>query len=255
VVVISHDPNTKRCFGVDFDVKQTPYNGMMDQLRTQDAFKERMPTFEEVAKLFATNKDYADVKIMLDVKRTNEAWVIPKVVDILRQINPDLKGFWANKIILGLWRWDVLQVASACCSELPVMFIGVEQRLARRFLREPQVTGISLVYMAFALPGGTGLIDEARRVGKSVWSWTINTPQTMEWAVSSNLDGVITDFPDKYNAYVTSLERKDTDQPVAARPASFTWSQVLRFRVTLFIIRLYFRYLDFKIFFWPRPPL
>lgn len=255
-MIITHDPTTKRCFGIDFDVTKTPYHGVLDQLRSQDKYRERIPTFEEVAQLFATDKTFANVKIMLDVKRTNQPWVIPKVVDILRRVNPDLRGFWAGRIVLGLWRWDVLEASMALCPELPVIFIGFDEALARRFMAQPPVVGISIIYFALGLPSGAKLIEDARRAGKAVWAWTVNSPQAMEWAVAAKIDGIVTDFPDKYKAYLESLERKAIDKRILARPGSvFTWSQTAKFSMIIFLARMYFAFLDFKLYFWSRPPL
>lgn len=248
VIVISHDPNTARCFGVDFEITKTAFKGVLDKLsidnpdtagtpttggsisdgesedssdakstenytasesqQLSDAMASKarnldtpqyMPTFEQVAHKFAKDPAYANVRLMIDIKMTNEPWIVPKLVHILKQVNPDVAGFWAPRTVLGIWRLDVLAAAEKSAPELPVAHIGVSRALARRFMRSPQVRALSLHHIALtAGSGGLRLIRDAKASGRLVYTWTVNTVPLMKWAVAANLDGVITDFPDLF---------------------------------------------------------
>lgn len=252
VVIVSHDPNTLRCFGVDHEITSTPFRGVLDKLtiinpdseseasdddvksvgsgtsysqeqRTQlseaMARKARnlestqfIPTFKQVAQRFATDKRYSNVRLMIDIKMTNEPWVVRKLIDILRSVNSDLANFWAPRTVLGIWRLDVLTAAEQDAPMFKVAHIGVSRSLARRFMQSPQVSAISLHHIA--LTGGSGgesLITDAKAQGKLVYTWTVNSVEVMKWAVAKDLDGIITDYPDLY----AQLKGELTDETIA----------------------------------------
>lgn len=148
-VVISHDPNTARCFGEKHDIASTPYAGVLDRLLVTErpaydgtgdeaAWRKlyKMPTFREVAELFARDERFAQTQLMVDVKLSNDVGVIARLVSVLRDVQPDLKGFWAQRTVFGIWRLDVLEEAKRVlgADSIPVCFIGVSRSLARKFI-------------------------------------------------------------------------------------------------------------------------
>lgn len=245
VVVVSHDPSSLRCFGVHHPITTTPYHGVLDKLHTADSFKEKMPTFRELATELATSPTYANMKLILDVKRTNEPWAISKVIEVLREVNPDIKGFWAKKMVLGIWRDDVLAAAETDAPELPIMFIGAKVSLAREFMKHSQVVGISIHHAVLNLRCGRKLIDEARAKNKLVYSWTVNSYAAMKWAASADLDGIVTDHPDLYHEFITSVSEKQLN---TANPQSFfTWKELwLKFPLMFIVATIYFTLMDTK---------
>jgi phosphatidylglycerol phospholipase C len=276
VVVITHDENTMRCFGVDYDVTKTPYFGVLDQLKALDVrsqnarneadptnttpvySEEHMPTFQQVVDKFAKEPEYSKIQLMLDIKRNNEPWVISKIVEVLRNANPDLEGFWADRFVLGIWRWDVLEEAAKVCPELPVLHIGVSRSLARKFMTHPQVIGISLNHICLNVSGGEQLVKDAHEKGIVVHSWTINTVPVMQWAISSNLDGIITDYPDEYHKLINSVSQEDIDSVYSVKEPwsfhSFRARVAYRFQFLLMWFRV--KYFDVTFLFSPvrKPP-
>lgn len=249
VVVVSHDPNTLRCFGVDHEITKTAFKGVLENLSIENPDEEndhgndnddakstssshhnytaeqkqelseamnkkaknlvspqRIPTFEQVARKFATDPAYANVRLMIDIKMTNEPWVVPKLVEILQQVNPDINGFWVPRTVLGIWRLDVLRAAEEAAPDFPVAHIGVSRSLARQFMKSTQVKAISLHHIALtAGSGGLALINQAKAHNRLVYTWTVNTVPLMKWAVAANLDGVITDYPDLFESVRNEL--------------------------------------------------
>lgn len=278
VVVVSHDPNTQRCFGVDYEITSTPFKGVLDQLsitnpdsnsaiykidavendfdvidtksdlgenaiysqepkaqlsidmqkKARNLFSpQHIPTFLEVVQKFATDPKYRHIRLMIDIKMTNEPWIIKKIVEILAQVNPDLVGFWAPRTVLGIWRLDVLRAAQADAPQFSIAHIGVSRALARKFMACPQVSAVSLHYIALSAgPGGETFIRQAKAQGKYVYTWTVNTIELMKWAVASDLDGVITDYPDLYaqlRAGITDDQIKKNYAPAAAARSFIPW--------------------------------
>jgi phosphatidylglycerol phospholipase C len=236
-------------------ITSTPYYGVLDKLETADKFKERMPTFKELAELFASSSDYTNVQLMLDVKRTNEPWVVSKVVEVLKEVNPDMTGFWAKRMALGIWREDVLAAAEKDAPELPIVFIGVSLRLARKFMHHKQVAGLSVHHASLNLPGGESLIKDARANGKLIYSWTVNSPAAMKWAVSANIDGIVTDHPDVYTRFIDGLTQKeiDTIYSASAPHSFFSWKELwVKFPLIYALAAFYFTLATLSNFILPQ---
>lgn len=225
IVVVTHDPNTVRCFGKNYDVTKTPYTGVLEHLRPLPShsmtLSDPLPTFDNLIEMLTTEPAMKKAKLMLDIKRTNEPWIIPQIFQTLLKYNSDVH-YWADRMCLGIWRLDVLLEAEKTCPVLPVIHIGISQILARRFLKHEQVIGISLIAATLHVSGGKELIRDTHAQNKLVYSWTINTIEYMKWAVASKLDGIVTDFPDRYHEFINGVTEKDIAQTYSVvSPTSF----------------------------------
>lgn len=227
VLVVSHDPKTKRVFGADHVINQTPYYGVLDKLvaknslPTDDAALVGMPTFEQIVQLVTADQRYKDIHLMVDIKSSNPPSIIAKLVHVLTKHNPDLSGYWADRVVLGIWTPDAMLTAALTdAAPLRIVHIGVSRRVARQFLAKApkdRLAGLSLHYLAYVSGSGSSdLQTEIRARGAALWSWTVNSDQWMRWAVGQGLDGVVTDFPDKFRALTTELAASG-EEPAALR--------------------------------------
>ncbi|KAF5093853.1 hypothetical protein D0Z00_003818 [Geotrichum galactomycetum] len=267
VVVVSHDPNTQRCFGVNHEITSTPFKGVLDQLSIANpdltkldegnvddtksenttytyeqqaelsaimqkkarnlTISQHMPTFLEVAQKFATDPKFRNIGLMIDIKMTNEPWIVKKIVNVLKQVNPDLAGYWAPRTVLGIWRLDVLREAGVVARPFSIVHIGVSRSLARQFIAMPQVCAVSLHHIALSAgASGEAFIQEIKSQGRYIYTWTVNSLDLMKWAVASDLDGVITDYPDIYaqlRAGLTDDQIKRHYAPATAAHAFIPW--------------------------------
>ncbi|GMM51226.1 phosphatidylglycerol phospholipase [Starmerella bacillaris] len=235
VVVMCHDIDTGRCYDGNFEVEKSDYFGCLDQLRTKDRYREQMPTLEETAKMFHNDLLFSKVKLMLDIKRSNRPHVVPEVLRVLESIAP--LEYWKSKLTFGIWKADVMQAVHELAPTIGVTFIGWEQRNARRFMEKwpKQVEAISISYATLATVGGPELIEDAVKNGFDVYSWTINDPDAMKWAVAARLKGVITDFPDVFSSFLDSISDKDLF-------SEFFQSDPRRFYSVFYTIKLYLMY-------------
>lgn len=256
VVVVTHDPSTTRCFGKEYDVTTTPYKGVLEHLRPLPEHKitvnDPLPTFDNLIEMLVTEPSMKKAKLMLDIKRTNEPWIIPQLVHTLLKYNDDV-AYWADRMCLGIWRLDVLTEAEKVCPELPVIHIGISQVLARRFLKHKQVIGVSLNASALHVSGGQALIREIHQQDKLVYSWTINTIEYMKWAVASRLDGIVTDFPDRYHEFINSVSDKDIAQTYSVvSPTSFhPVMKKIEIRVFYVIMWMYALFIELRFLLTP----
>lgn len=211
VLVLSHDGTTKRVFGEpDHVIEKTAYKSTLDQLvavvnrdsKSPDAVQ-GMPTFAQVVDRLVHDARYTNARVIVDIKPIVPLSVISQVVSTLQQANPDLAGFWASRVVLGIWTPRFLQAALVDAAPLKIMHIGVSRRMARWFLRatlgSDRLCSLSLTQITYtAGRGGKQLMADARDRGLALWAWTINTDAQMKWAVAAGFDGVITDFPDRF---------------------------------------------------------
>lgn len=234
VVVMCHDVDTGRCFNKNYEVEKTPYYGVLDQLHTTDKYQEPMPTLQEVASMFMHDETFKDTILMIDVKRSNGPHVVPYMIKVLESVAP--LSEWASRCTLGVWRLPVLKAVETLCPELPVTFIGCEQRTARSFMEHDVVKGISVNYASLACTGGPELMDEARLKGVKLYSWTVNDPEPMKWAVAARLEGLITDYPDVLEHFLSTIDEKDM-------MSEYFTSEPRKFYSPLFMIKLWSIYL------------
>lgn len=229
IVVHCHDVDTSRCFNKNYDVESTNFVGTLDQLYTKGKYAEKMPTLKETAKMFVEDEAFAGVKLMLDIKRSNRPHVVPHVIRTLLEVAP--LEVWEQRCTFGVWKADVMETVHEYASSIPVTFIGIEHRTARYFMQKwpEQVVAISIAFFSYACRGGPELIDYATQHKFKVYSWTVNDPEAMKWAVAARMNGVITDYPDVLSHFFGTISEKDllseyfTSEPRTFYSFFFMW--------------------------------
>lgn len=191
VVVVSHDENTKRCFGESHDITTTNYYGVLDQLQMLVEPHEHMPTLTEVASVFM-EPDFANITMMIDIKRTNSVSVVEKIIKSLLAAKNDIQ-FWADRVTLGIWKTEFLAVCEEHAPQFDLTHIGITLGYVDEFLAHKQVKIISLLFVSFLALGGKRTLEKIKKANKQAYVWTVNDENLMRWARAIELDGVITD--------------------------------------------------------------
>jgi len=60
----------------------------------------------------------------------------------------------------------------------------------------------NLHYAALANVSGKKFLNDARKVGRGVFAWTVNDERLMKWSICYNLDGVCVDDVPWYFRYI-----------------------------------------------------
>lgn len=116
VIVISHDPNTKRVFvdsegnETDYNIPKTSYEEVLKYLKTKEG-GEPLLTFREVLQWFVdyVSESRSNIhKLMLDIKRLNPAKVLKFIIGDLLAVNNDI-SWWFHRIQLGVWDLNVVK--------------------------------------------------------------------------------------------------------------------------------------------------
>lgn len=159
-----------------------------------------MPLFLDVAKRLVHDKRYSTTRIFIDIKAMNSPSIIGKLIQDLRTAkNDNFDEFWVPKVVLGIWKLDMLKATQQDAGQFKVIHIGISRSLADKFLENPQVVGVSLHYLALTAGSSADqFLLKTKKRGALIFSWTVNTDRWLKWAIASDLDGVVSDFPDKF---------------------------------------------------------
>jgi phosphatidylglycerol phospholipase C len=107
--------------------------------------------------------------------------------------------------------------------EYPITHIGFSVDYARQFLKVPRV-GLNLFQKLIVGPRGASLIREVKqqKAERTLLFWTVNEEYWMKWSIRQEVDGVITDNPEKY------LEvRKTYNKDETLRQSWASWKGIL----------------------------
>ncbi|KAK5170167.1 uncharacterized protein LTR77_004752 [Saxophila tyrrhenica] len=223
VVVLSHDPSLKRCFGVDRKIKDCTWDeiskmrtvggGQGDKAKAKAGIRtegEAMARLQDLLEYLA-QPGLEEVWVMLDIKLSNSAEQIMRLLGSTIAAVPPAQGGkrWEERIVMGIWAAKFLPLALEHCPGFPVSNIGFSVSYARHFLEIPNVSFNMLLPMLIA-PGGRRFLRDARKEGWEVYAWTVNERTKMEWCIRRQLDGVITDDVAKF---LDVCERFDETTP------------------------------------------
>ncbi|KAL9049082.1 MAG: hypothetical protein Q9162_007397 [Coniocarpon cinnabarinum] len=176
VVMLSHDGDLKRCFGIDKKIIDLTADEIK-LYRTTDR-QEQMPTLKEVLELL-NDPSNQKMWLMLDIKLENDA------DDIMRLMAKTVEEA------------KYVPLCEKYFSGFPVCNIGFSVAYSQQFLATPEVA-FSMLIASLLGPFGQWLIYRAKKNKRRLYSWTVNHQKTMDWCIRRELDGVITDDPEKY---------------------------------------------------------
>lgn len=77
----------------------------------------------------------------------------------------------------------------------PIAFIGWDVSTAHKLLRTQPNLNFNLLQRILVGRGGGRFIKAAKKAGRNLWVWTVNTEEWMDWSIRKQVDGVITDDP------------------------------------------------------------
>ncbi|KAL1960560.1 hypothetical protein VTO42DRAFT_7139 [Malbranchea cinnamomea] len=227
VVVLSHDPTLKRCFGINKRVIDCDWE-YLSTLRTLQAPHEPMATLVQLLEYLAVPEN-TGIWVLLDIKIDNDReQVMRAIADAIRSV-PSPHQPWEERIILGCWTSDYLPLCSTYLPSFSIAIITFSIKYARLFLRFPNIA-ISINQKVLMGPGGKKLLADAKRAQQPVFVWTVNEENLMRWSIEQGVDGVITDDPDLFrqvrDEWDAELESDgDLKKPVAGCTVKITLRQ------------------------------
>ncbi|OHE99096.1 glycerophosphoryl diester phosphodiesterase [Colletotrichum orchidophilum] len=197
VVVLSHDGNLKRCFGVE-DTKISDCDwSYLETLETVREPRQRMPRLEDLLALL-TEVGREGVWVLLDIKTDDPpAELLGRVAEVLASTPGPVP--WNERIVLGCWNQPCIRQARTILPNYPVSLISWSPLYARSFL-SPSQPNLSFNMFQKSLVGPIGklFIREVKKNARQLLVWTVNDEEWMEWSIRAGADGVITDDPELF---------------------------------------------------------
>jgi len=164
--------------------------------------------------------------------------VMRLIAETIASVGPAVGQSWSKRIVLGIWAWKYLPLCDAYLRDFPISYIGFTTSYAKKFFAVPEVA-FNILHASLIGPFGASFIRKAKSLNRPVYAWTVNDEKGMRWGIRKQLDGVVTDDPEKF---LTICERWDAKGP----SPSFSWREVWFFIKIQLLTKLYLWYFDWK---------
>lgn len=233
VVVLSHDPDLKRCFGAEERIIECDWS-YLSQLRTLREPHVPMPRLRDLLE-YISQPEMQHIWILLDIKLDNNADDVMRLIAETLAAVPPGSNPWQNRVVLGFWAAKYLELCMKYLPGYPAVNIGFSTCHARQFLKVPDV-GFNMFAKTLLGPIGNRFINDLQRAGRSLYIWTVNEPNGMKWGIVKGVDGVITDNPELFNNICDDFDPINDKVHISLREWLYTFW--LYFLVALFSIPL-----------------
>ncbi|RFU74063.1 glycerophosphoryl diester phosphodiesterase [Trichoderma arundinaceum] len=184
VVVLSHDPSLKRCFGVDLLIKDCTWS-YLSSLRTVREPHEPLPRLVDLLEYLVSGPETEKIWVLLDIK------IDDKPEDLLRAIACAFTEVssatpWDERIIIGCWNATFMKAALSYLPGFPLAHISISPFYSRHFLPIPNLA-FNMFQFLLVGPLGKWFLRDAKKAGRPVFAWTVNDDKWMEWCIRKNI--------------------------------------------------------------------
>ncbi|KAL8967550.1 MAG: hypothetical protein Q9183_002866 [Haloplaca sp. 2 TL-2023] len=196
VVVLSHDPTLKRCFGKPDKIIDRDWAFISEQ-RTTQAPHVPMPRLIDLLEFLAL-PGHEKTWLLLDIKIDNDADDIMRLMAAaVGGVSPHPKSPWTSRIVLGCWAAKFFPLAAHYFPTFAISNISFSPSYSRQFLSLPNVSFNMLQQSLFG-PTGARFIRDVQAAGRPIYHWTVTQDSFMRWSIKHGADGVITDNPKRF---------------------------------------------------------
>ncbi|KAL2838562.1 PLC-like phosphodiesterase [Aspergillus pseudoustus] len=238
VVVLSHDPSLKRCYGVKKKISECDW-AYLSTLRTLQAPHDSMPRLLDILE-YLRQPGRESLWALLDIKLSNDpATIMRRIAETIESVPIPAAGpDWHRRIVLGCWSARYLPQRDKYLPQYPFALIVAHLDYAREFLQLPRIH-FNISQKILMGPLGRGLLEQTREARHPVYLWTVNAPNMMRWAIRNQVDGIITDDPLLLKRVYEEWQAEQKENPPGAPPPltrldRLTWGQ--RFQIMLFTL-------------------
>ena len=237
VVVLSHDADLKRCFGIKKKIIDCDWSEL-SQLRTLRKPHEPMPRLSDLLE-YMSQPGMEDIWVLLDIKLANKADDVMRLIAAtINSVQPNSRS-WKERIVLGIWVPKFLPLANYYLPDFPVTHIGFSTCYARQFLAAPNV-GFNILQKVLLGPIGSNFLRDVKAAGRQLLVWTVNEEKVMKWCIQTEVDGVITDDPELFRKVCD--EWRDDQEIIRTSLAQVLYTFWLYFVLLIFRLMLKYRF-------------
>lgn len=242
VVVLSHDPTLKRCFGLPDKIIDCDWN-YISTLRSIGENPQPMPRLLDLLE-FLSGDGLEELWVLLDIKMDNDADTVMRLIgETIKKAPANAKSPWNKRVVLGIWATKYLPLCAKYLPDFPISYIGFSTLYARQFLSVPNVS-FNMLYAVLMGPLGNNFLNAVRKHDRAVFAWTVNDRKQMRWCIRKGLDGVVTDDPKSFLEVCEEFEKEEVGlekwgwkelymvMNINVLVLVFFWVFMWRFRVT-----------------------
>ncbi|MHB9782172.1 glycerophosphoryl diester phosphodiesterase membrane domain-containing protein [Streptococcus sp. 10F2] len=192
-LVVMHDYNLNRLAGLDKKVADMTYDEVVGLPLTQDGHQAKLPSFEEFVQVAKEN----NIRLLVELKPhgSEPENYVDLVLEELNRLDPE-------------HTYPVMSLKHQVMRELEDKEPQIETGYVIPFnfgdLQMDQVDFLAVEEFSYS----DQLVEEAKEAKKPLYIWTINEDTEMVRYLQTPLDGMITDFPDKVQAYKGELSQQ-----------------------------------------------
>ena len=177
-IVVFHDRSLKRMCGVKKKLKDLTLKEVK-KLKVKD--KERVPTFSEVL-------DFLGKKVLLDIE-IKEKGMEELVVEELK------KRKLLKNVIVSSFNSRILAKVKFIEPRVETYYLFKRKPMRlKKIMDKCNIDGIDVPYLNFS----KRLLKWARKYNYKVLVWTVNSSKRIKKYKEWKVDGIITDFPDRF---------------------------------------------------------
>ena len=230
VVVLSHDLDLKRCYGISRKLIDCDWE-YLKLLRSTRAPGEPMSRLQDLLEYIA-QPGLESVWVLLDIKFDNDpADVMRLMAQTISVVKPGRRP-WNQRLVIGCWTPTYVSCCQAYLPDFSISFIGAYNRFARRFFAIENC-GMGMFSRCLVGPTGGTLMNEAKARDREIFIWTVNDPNVMRWSIQNRIDGVITDDPYLFKKICD--EWTDDEPPVHVGWVQYAYALWLYLATTAFL--------------------
>lgn len=236
VVVLSHDADLKRCFGVQKKIIDCDWVEL-SQLRTLQEPHEPMPRLLDLLE-YITRPGLEYIWVLLDIKLDNNIDDVMRLIaQTIDSVPPSKSRTWRERILLGIWAAKYLPLCTHYLPKYPITHIGFSTCYARQFLKVPDVS-FNMLQKVLLGPIGARFIRDVKKADRQLFVWTVNERNLMQWSIQQEVDGVITDDTEKFRKVCDDW----TEDEGTISPSFAQWLYTFWLYLVVLVFGLMFRY-------------
>ncbi|KAJ6596016.1 PLC-like phosphodiesterase [Mycena sp. CBHHK59/15] len=206
VIIMFHDPTLERTTSFTGIIKDSNWYGAdgMECARTKKEPKQSIPTFVETVELLMKPEN-RHIHLNVDVKAQNDPQQLFSLMHTIIASHPQWEIRLAPRILLGIWHPRFLQPAKELLPYCRRSSISFSLSITKTYLWD-DVECVSVWYNALMGWEGQRFRDDVRRSGKKLMVFTVNEPHHLMEMVRWDVDGIVTDNPNRLLELKSALE-------------------------------------------------
>ncbi|KAL7922574.1 PLC-like phosphodiesterase [Trichoderma austrokoningii] len=188
VVVLSHDPSLKRCFGVDLLIRDCTW-AYLSSLRTTAQPHEPLPRLVDLLEYLVSGPQAEKIWVLLDIKIDDKPeQLLHAIACTLTEVSSATP--WDERIILGCWNATFMKAALEFLPGYPLAHISNSLSYSRHFFPIPNLA-FNVFQGLLVGPFGSWFLCDAKLAGRPVFAWTVNSEKWMEWCIRRNIASIL----------------------------------------------------------------